>query len=303
MVYAEGKTSMKTPGLEIQADFLRAIAERTARTGVLTADLEGRILSSDHAAEWLLGFGGSEASELRLTELLGQCPEPPSRHFLERAVTDGKWEARGALRRRDGNSFPASLTLLLRRDARGQRDALVAVVRDLSAIDRVSVDLELTRRDGLELFASRDYPLCWVDTQGHIWLGNSRFATLASALKLEAPATLSVLLGSADAGRQLLERVLTEDEILDFELKLRVGTDTSLELRCDALAVADGSAEVTGVLLAMHSFRSPTTPVEATPIGSDGPYRGLVSALGGGQRGMLYAPDEPWTAPKLAKRC
>ena len=113
--------------LREQSEFVSSILN-TVDLAIVTSSFEGRILSSNRAAEDMFGSGlvGSRIALLFENPASGE-------EILRAAVEKGKFDGEVVMKRGDGRSFPAYLSIRQIFDARGKATAIMCVVRDITS--------------------------------------------------------------------------------------------------------------------------------------------------------------------------
>jgi PAS domain S-box-containing protein len=118
---------------------LRSIGE-----GVLTTDIDGRVLMMNPVAETLTGWPQAHAAGRPLSEVLSLLDErtrTPIRE-LERATGEGLERDGGVLlRTRGGVEIPLAYSAAPMRDQADRRIGMVVVLRDISGLRRLEADL------------------------------------------------------------------------------------------------------------------------------------------------------------------
>ena len=116
-------------------------------SGIVTVDLEGRVVTLNPAAELLIGFFAGEAVGRYCTEVFGQTPELGE--ILMETLTSRVplTNVPLALRRRSGMAVSAEVSTAPLKGGDGKDLGAVAVVRDLTALRRL--ERQLRRSDRL----------------------------------------------------------------------------------------------------------------------------------------------------------
>jgi PAS domain S-box-containing protein len=239
--------------------FLKAVAERGGASAIVGKDLSGRVVSWSEQASALYGYDAREILGQNALILQGaQTPSERAATLYAHVVATGKWEGRVRRYRKDGSSFPAHVTLLLRRDPAGKPCGLVAVSRDLSEAERIERELSESRAREARMLDSKSDLLLVTDFAGKVWdvnpltcgaTGRARGAWLGFELqgKFADPA-------QAEA---LLRQTLLQDEVHDQELALLNARGESFRVRCDTLALPGRNGKFDRVLIAMRPLDNP----------------------------------------------
>ena len=136
--------SATNQGLRDSAEALRVSEAKyrqlheSIRDGVLTLDLEGKILDCNPAFESMMGYTGGELRGLTFEDITPerwQCLE--ARIIAEQVIPHGHSEVyEKECRRQDGAEFPVEVRRYLLRDEHGQPTGMWAVIRDLTGRKR-----------------------------------------------------------------------------------------------------------------------------------------------------------------------
>ncbi|MBI3457099.1 MAG: HAMP domain-containing protein [Candidatus Rokubacteria bacterium] len=115
-------------------------------SGIVTLDLEGRVVTLNAAAESLLGCRLADVRGGHFTDALGQTAELGA--LLTQTLATGAGEAlvSANLTRRDGATVPVELTTAPLRGAEGKSLGVVAVLRDLTAVRQLEEQLRRSDR-------------------------------------------------------------------------------------------------------------------------------------------------------------
>jgi PAS domain S-box-containing protein len=220
-----------------QRNILISIAERRRAAAVVEKAIGGRILCWNDAATKLYGYDAEEVvgrSGLVLHDP-AEVESGRAAAIFERALITGKWEGRTYRVRRDGSGFWAHLTLLLRRDAQGRAQSLVAICRDLTEIERIERDVMRSRALGCGLVESMSEPLVATDAAGRILEVNTLFCDLIGQDRQSLLGTcLCALFESPPDIEALLAGAKRHDEMSQSDLGL-LG-DATQKLRVQATA-------------------------------------------------------------------
>lgn len=170
-----------------------------ASAGVLivATDQEGRVTRFNRAAELALGYQASEIvgrhtpalwhdpSELatraaELTAQYGELVTPGFGVFAKRLWRKERVAAEWTFIRRDGTTFPATLTATTLRDANGNIAGYLGIAEDIT--ERKAAEQERLRNEArLRLTEERyrllidglaDYAICWLDASGRVTIWN-----------------------------------------------------------------------------------------------------------------------------------
>jgi two-component system, cell cycle sensor histidine kinase and response regulator CckA len=208
--------------------FLDQLSDVVHDHAMLVADAYGQIASWNIGAARLTGYGPDHVVRVHLAVLLNASPERIGT-LLERATEAGRVETEIEVRRRDGSTFPAHLTIAPLRDSDERTSAYAVVVRDLSEQMRAEENL---RRSEDQLRHSQK-----MDAVGR----------LASGIAHDFNNVLTAIQGHV--------QFLLEDLPADFASR-----DDAEEIR----KAADRATELTRQLLTF-ARKQPSQPVRLSP--------------------------------------
>jgi PAS domain S-box-containing protein len=115
-------------------------------TGVVTIDLEGRVVTLNPAAELLTGFFAGEAAGRYCTEIFASAGEVSDVLMETLASRRPMAGVALSLRRRNGVSLPVELSVAPLKGSDGKDLGVVAVVRDLTAVRALEHRLQRSDR-------------------------------------------------------------------------------------------------------------------------------------------------------------
>ena len=114
--------------------------------GIVTIDLDGRIVTLNPAAEQLTGFFRGEAAGRYCTELFAHTPEVSDLLTDTLASHAPLTSVPLTLRRRNGSSLPIELSTAPLRGAEGKALGVVAILRDVTLVRQLENDLRRSDR-------------------------------------------------------------------------------------------------------------------------------------------------------------
>jgi PAS domain S-box-containing protein len=139
----ERQIQARNEALEATRDFLTRVIEGTA-DAIIVRDTEGRITSWNPAAEEIFGWTAAEMLGQTVQRLVATGDEPvPALQRIDAALREGRTlrnlETNGI--RKDGAPITFSLTVAPLHDASGDYSWTTGIVRDVSAIKQLQVQL------------------------------------------------------------------------------------------------------------------------------------------------------------------
>ncbi len=115
-------------------------------SGIITLDLEGRVVTMNAAAELLTGLFGPEAVGRYCTEVFSHSPEVVEVLMETLGSRTGITSASLRLMRRPGTSLPIELSAAPLRGAEGKDLGLVAIFKDVTVVHELEAELRRSDR-------------------------------------------------------------------------------------------------------------------------------------------------------------
>jgi diguanylate cyclase (GGDEF)-like protein/PAS domain S-box-containing protein len=130
-----------------------------AAIGLMTLDLQGRVLDANRVLELVLGYPSGALHGVLLHDGLAMADETTARSFEELAAGDGdRCELEHQLRRFDGSPLWCRTVMALVRDASGRPEHVTAMVENIDARKLVEADLvHRTSHDSLTTLPNRQH--------------------------------------------------------------------------------------------------------------------------------------------------
>jgi two-component system NtrC family sensor kinase len=116
--------------LREQSEFVSSILN-TVDLAISTSTTEGYILSCNRSAEQMFGYTEAELIGSHIKTLFEDISE--AERILNRVVKEGRFDGEATLKRSNGETFPAYLSMRQILDARGEARALIGVARDITS--------------------------------------------------------------------------------------------------------------------------------------------------------------------------
>ena len=146
-----------TPPIQLPGLRLFYHAFQSADLAMIVLDLDGRVTQANPAAETLLGWKPRELIGLQVERLLAPGQQAVT---LSQIAADGDhWTGILEHRRKRGAVFPARIDLSLVRDQAGDALAMVAVIEDVTPLQRERTLLGSLAAAGAALNAESDLPM------------------------------------------------------------------------------------------------------------------------------------------------
>ena len=115
-------------------------------TGIVTVDLEGRVVTLNPAAELMTGYFAGEVAGRYCTEVFAHTPELAELLMETLASHVAATDVSLTLRRRDGRGLPVELGVSRLRGSEGKELGVIAIVRDLTRVRQLEDRLRRSDR-------------------------------------------------------------------------------------------------------------------------------------------------------------
>lgn len=130
----------------LQEAKFRAILNCATEYCIIACDPDGRIISYSTGGARLFGWEAEEVVGRMNVRQLRASNRPPSFDEICAAVRDrGHFEAEVLYARKNGETFPALLTITVLRGTEGQLEGYVGIIKDITALKAVQNDLQRER--------------------------------------------------------------------------------------------------------------------------------------------------------------
>jgi PAS domain S-box-containing protein len=236
---------------------LSTILDASTEYSIVAVHLDGTFLLWNEGAHRIYGYEASEAMGLNLRMLYppeavaaGQVDE-----ILSKALHHGHWEGVSTRVRKNGEVFPARIVISVRRDAQGRPIGYLSISKDISEEDRLQQRLRASEAYNREIIESASDGLLITDLEGRITDVNKEMESLSGTSRKDLLGTHWHELIAPPAGAaDVIERVLADGRVKDYELKLRQPGGSYLDISCNASVLLEGREHATGILAAVRDI-------------------------------------------------
>jgi len=231
-----------------QLERLASIVEFSG-DAIITASLEGRIMTWNPAAERIFGYTREEVVGTPWRQL---CPQEGAAQITDiiSAITGGEQVVRmeSVRVRKDGTVFPVALTSSPIRDAAGAVIAVSTILRDMTDENRTFESARSMIETSLDSFFA-------ISSEGAITDANEATVRLTGVPRDRLIGTpFSDCFTEPDRADEIRQRVFTEGKAQNYPLTMRHrnGHDTQTEVLCNATVFRDPAGTVLGVFAVAH---------------------------------------------------
>ncbi|HKV70474.1 MAG TPA: PAS domain S-box protein [Gemmatimonadales bacterium] len=130
-----------------RAAFLDSILASSTEHSIIAADLDGRIVSWNEGARRLYGYDAAEVigQDLSLLHSPDSVRAGNPLRIREAVRASGSWSGEIDRHRKDGSGFTASVTMHLRKDAKGKPSGFTLISQDITEARRLSQEVRTSR--------------------------------------------------------------------------------------------------------------------------------------------------------------
>jgi PAS domain S-box-containing protein len=139
---------------QMNAELEQRVAERTEELSIFKAVIEtapdgfvigsfetGQLIYTNAAFREMLGYG-DDILGMAMTNASTESPEGVER-MLQEAIEQGFWRGETGYRRKDGSTFPATISAIAPRDADGKPLVVAGIIRDITEQKQYEANLQI----------------------------------------------------------------------------------------------------------------------------------------------------------------
>jgi PAS domain S-box-containing protein len=241
-----------------QLAFLRTILQSATEYSIVAADLNAKILAWNEGAHRIYGYEPEEVIGKSALVVLHHPEDVASgraRAIMDEARTAGKWSGELRRIRKDGSTFPALVTITLRRSADGSPAGFTMISQDLTESRRILDELTESREYNRGLIESNIDALMTTDRLGIITDVNRQMCDMAGSPR-------EALIGSpfkdhfTDPNRaeEGIRRVLADDRLTNYELTMRSRQGRETMVSYNATTFRSATGKLKGVFAAARDI-------------------------------------------------
>ena len=236
--------------------FLTSILEASTEHCILASDLEGRVLLWNEGARRTYGYGAGEMVGQKKIDALFPTRERTPQKLLEinALVRYGKWEGVLNQQRKNGQIFPARITITPRHDDKKIVVGLLIITNDVSR-DIVLEDLQFEELKIAQFYtrslieANIDI-LIVTDTKGIITDVNHQMCEVTGQLREEVIGSLfKTYFTDPQHAQEEIYNALTQKMITNEELTLLSQQGKQIAVSCNATTVHGSHGQIISILV------------------------------------------------------
>jgi PAS domain S-box-containing protein len=183
LTQAQFEAERRAADLEEARDLLDQVLDSMSEA-LFLMDRSGRVVRTNRAASALLGREVTELVGRPCAEVLGDIPATPWR-LLERSPSGTVSGLEAQVRTRSGRLVPVSITCDLVRDKREKITGVLAVVRDITELQKAEQDLRRSEEKYRTLVETTTTGFLIVDPGGRVLDANAEYVRLTGHQRLE----------------------------------------------------------------------------------------------------------------------
>jgi len=244
--------SHKQSGALLEAtNFLNDVLKNTISYSIIALDLEGNILLWNEGAKRNYDFTADEMVGKKTFWIL-HTPEDiesgRAKAMLEEALKTGKYDGILECLRKNGERFPALLSVTVRRDAEGKPVGYVHISKDITVLKQQEQVLLEQLSYNRSLFESNLDVLMATDTLGIITDVNKQMSAVTGYSPEEVIGTqFKNYFTDPKRAEDCIRNVLAEEKIRNYELTLKAKDDKETVISCNATTFKGTDQHLRGV--------------------------------------------------------
>ena len=236
---------------------LSSILDASTEYSITAVQLDGTFVLWNEGARRIYGYTSAEAMGRNIRMLYPAEAVAAGRvdEILSKALHHGHWEGVSPRVRKNGEKFPARTVFSVRRDARGRPIGYLSISKDISEEDRLQQRLRDSEAYNREIIESASDGLLITDLDGRITGVNKEMESLSGTSREDLIGTRwQELIAPPLAAADVIERVLADGRVKDYELKLRLPGGSFLDISCNASVLLEGKERATGIIAAVRDI-------------------------------------------------
>jgi PAS domain S-box-containing protein len=233
-------------------DLLDIILDSATHTGIVVADLDGRISEFNRGAANLFGYTAEEAKGRSLPELTFSQEDRNSHLFgsiIERVKNEGWTEERLLRRHKNGRLFPALSTITFLDDSHGESRGVLEITQDMPTLFRLEQELKSSKKFLENILESSIDAVVTTDHKGYITYVNRAFRELIGlrSHQIIGKHICVYYRAGIDQARQIMDKLRQFGRIRDYEFDIKVG-EKIIPIRTSDTLLYDDYGEIVGTM-------------------------------------------------------
>lgn len=230
---------------------LNDVLKSSISYSIIALDLEGKILVWNEGAKRNYGYSAEEVIRKETIWILNTPEDIASgraKTMIAGALTEGKFEGDFVQVRKNGEQFPALLSVTVRRDADGTPVGFVLISKDITVQKQQEQALREQLGYNRSLFESSIDLLMATDTLGIIADVNKQMCNVTGYTKEELIGTqLKNYFTDPKRAEDFIRNILAEEIVKNFELTIKSKDGKETVISCNASTFKDIDKHLQGV--------------------------------------------------------
>lgn len=262
-------------------EFLEGILDSSTEYSIIGADLEGRVILWNEGARRAYGFKAEEIVGKATLDVLypdEDVQEGRPAQVIQAVLENGKYEGTLRRKRKDGHLFSARTVVTIRRDSTGQPAGFLVVSKDITDEERLYSQLVESQDYNRGLIESGIDAIIVTDTLGVITDVNRQTERVTGLPRERLIGTpFRSYFTEPTRAEEGIRRVLSEEQVTNFELTLRSLTGQETIVSYNATTFHSKEGKLRGVIAAARDVTAQKR-LESELRDAESYNRGLIEA-------------------------
>jgi PAS domain S-box-containing protein len=239
---------------------LAGILDASIEYSIVATQLDGTFLLWNEGARRIYGYDAPEVmgKNIRILHRPADVDSGQVDEIFAAALKQGRWEGRLFRVRKNGEPFPTSIVLTVRRDLEGHPIGYLSISKDLSEEVRLDRRLKETEAHNRGLIESAIDGILTTDLEGRVMDVNKEMELLSGTSREDLIGKrLRELITPPEAADEAIRQVQEAGRVRDFELKLRRPNGGLVDVSYNATQLREGGAEPTEIVATLRDVAEP----------------------------------------------
>lgn len=249
----EDKSHVQSGALLEATNFLSDVLKGSISYSIMALDLEGNILIWNEGAKRNYGYSAEEMVGKKNLWILFTPEDIESgraKAMLQEALNTGNYEGEFQCLRKNGEQFPALLTVTVRRNADGKAVGFVLISKDISNQKQQEQELREQLSYSRSLFDYSIDVLMATDNLGIITDANKQMCTVTGYSTEELIGTeFKLYFTDPKRAEDCIRKVLYEERVTNYELTIKAKDGKETVLSCNASTFKGTDQNLRGVFV------------------------------------------------------
>ncbi len=247
----EDQSHMQSDALLEATNFLNDVLKSSISYSIIALDLEGKILIWNEGAKRNYGYNPEEmVGKKALLDLLipKDITSGLAKEMFDETLKNRKYDGVVEQLRKNGEHFPALVTLTIRQDSEGKPVGYVLISKDITVQKQQEQELREQLSYSQSLFESSIDVLMATDTLGIITDVNKQMCNVTGYSSEELIGTeFKKYFTNSKRAEDCIRKVLSEEKVINYELTIKAKDGKETVISCNATTFKGTDQNLRGV--------------------------------------------------------